>query len=146
MPSDPKIVALRRKAFALAGQAAGKGEPAYQLLHDLTGMDSISGQDAAFWSGLVDQLQDLEHRRLNVAPNCTGPQWRYIERLRRDLGMDDAHFRNLLKKQLNISHERFLTVNKARGVIAALTRMRARALARTPRPDPYPNRPPLETP
>lgn len=129
MPSDPHIAALRRKAFALAGQAAGKGEPAYQLLHDLTGMDSISGKDAAFWAGLVDQLQDIERRRLNVAPNCTGPQWRYICDLRRALGMDDAHFRNFLKKQLKIDHERFLTVNKARGVIAALTRLCARALA-----------------
>lgn len=124
MPSDPVIAVVRRKAFALAGQLAGKGEPAYQLLHDLTGMASISGQSAGFWSGLVDALQEIQRRKNREAPSCTGPQWRYLCALRAQLGMSDDHWRHFLKKQLKIDHERFLTVSKARGAIAALTRMK----------------------
>lgn len=123
MPSELAVAVLRRKAFALAGQLAGKGEPAYQLLHDLTGMTSISGQDAAFWGALVEQLQQVQHRRDRDAPGCTYRQWRFIQVLRTQLGMDEAHWRNFLKKQLKIDHPRFLTVSKARGAIAALTRM-----------------------
>lgn len=48
MPSSPDIAILRRKAFALAGQWVGKGELAYKLLHDLTGLEHLSGKDAAF--------------------------------------------------------------------------------------------------
>ncbi|KAB2921429.1 MAG: hypothetical protein F9K25_20455 [Candidatus Contendobacter sp.] len=125
MPSEPSVAVLRRKAFVLAGQLVGKGEPAYQLLHDLTGMTSISGQPASFWGGLVDQLRSIEHRKDREAPGCTVRQWDYIQALRQQLGMDEAHWRNFLKKQLKIDHQRFLTVSKARGAIAALTRMKA---------------------
>lgn len=123
MPSSPDIAILRRKAFALAGQLVGKGEPAYRLLHDLTGLEHLSGKDAAFWSGLVDHLQTIHHRKTSTAPNCTARQWRYIQDLRRQLDMSDDHWRNFLKKQLKVDHERFLSAAKARGVIAALTRM-----------------------
>lgn len=123
MPSSPDIAVVRRKAFALASQLAGKGEPAYALLHDLTGMESISGQSAGFWSELVDQLQTIRQRKEREAPNCTAKQWRYIRDLRAQLGMSDEHWRNFLKKQLHLDSERFLTVGKARGAIAALTRM-----------------------
>lgn len=123
MPSSPDIAILRRKAFALAGQLAGKGEPAYRLLHDLTGLEHISGKDAAFWSGLVDHLQTIHHHKTRAAPNCTARQWRYIQDLRARLGMDEDHWRNFLKKQLKVDHERFLSAARARGVIAALTRM-----------------------
>lgn len=114
---------LRRKAFALAGEIAGPGEPAYQLLHDISGQASVGGRDAEFWSGMVDHLQDLKRRQMREAPGCTAKQWRYIERLREKLGMSEEHWRNFLRKQLRIEHQRFLNVTKARGAIAGLKKM-----------------------
>lgn len=129
MLSERIVGNLRRKAFGLAGQLVGKGKPAYELLHDLTGMESVSGLSADFWSGLCDQLQDIKDRRARDqnAPGCTPRQWRYIQDLREKVGMDETHFRNFLKKQLKIDSPRFLTVAKARGVIGALLRMNQRA-------------------
>ncbi|MBE2293985.1 MAG: hypothetical protein IAF00_03510 [Phycisphaerales bacterium] len=124
MTRGTMIDVMRRKAFALAGDLAGKGDPAYRLLHDMTGLESLSGQSVGFWSELVDRLEELKHRRQRSAPpSCTPKQWRYITRLREKLGMDDEHWQNFLKKQLHLDHERFLTVAKARGAITGLKKM-----------------------
>ena len=118
------IESLRRKAFAIAGELAGKGEPAYRLLHDMTGLESLSGQSVGFWIELVDRLEELKHRRQRSAPpSCTQKQWRYITQLREKLGMGEEHWQNFLKKQLHLDHERFLTVAKARGAITGLKKM-----------------------
>ena len=124
MSKGVTIDGLRRKAFAIAGELAGKGEPAYRLLHDMTGLESLSGQSVGFWMELVDRLGELKHRRQRSAPpSCTEKQWRYITQLREKLGMGEEHWQNFLKKQVRIDHERFLTVAKARGAITGLKKM-----------------------
>ena len=132
MKESPRISALRRRAFALAGQLVGSGPAAYDLLHDLycqrTGLTSLAGIPVEQWLTLIDELRAQQAARSRPTGSCTPKQWAYIQDLRRQQGMTDDHWRNFLKKQLRIDHERFLTPAKARGVITALLKMRAQTV------------------
>lgn len=120
-PSNPNLAGLRRQAFALAGQVAGRGEAAAQLLHDLAGQESLSGLGATEWRTLIARLEDSVIGP--VPPGCTRKQWTFILGLRRKLNMSDTHWRNWLAQQFSVDHERFLRTGQFRGVITALLRM-----------------------
>ncbi len=136
MKEPAQIIALRRRAFALAGQLAGPGPAAYDLLHDLfhryTGLTTLAGLTVEQWLALINELRAQQAARSRPPGSCTPRQWAYIQDLRRQQGMTDDHWRNFLKKQLRIDHERFLTPAKARGVITALLKMRARTVPASP--------------
>lgn len=136
MKEPPQILALRRRAFALAGQLVGPGPAAYDLLHDLycqrTGLTSLAGITVEQWLTLIHELRAQQAARSRPLGSCTPKQWAYIQDLRRQQDMTDDHWRNFLKKQLRIDHERFLTPAKARGVITALLKMRTRTVPASP--------------
>ena len=122
-PPQQPVTQFRRKAFAIASAQVGPGEPAKQWLSDLSGQPDLSGKDAVFWSKLADQAQQQVYKQQYGEVGCTFKQWELILRLRGQLAMTDAHWYNFLKKHGKVDHPRFLTVAKARGLIAGLKKM-----------------------
>jgi hypothetical protein len=115
------IPTVRRRAFALARDLGYTGEDAKLFLRARAGRDSLSGMTLGHWLAVVEGLLALKDGK---PPMVTDKQWPLVLRLRRELRLDDKHFRNLVKHITKLDHERFLDVASCRALIAGLIRIK----------------------
>lgn len=83
-----------------------------ERLRDLT--------DEEFGEMIKMLLDELSEKECPSAPN----EWRLIKSLQRQLGWDEEHLMNYIKKHANVDHPRFLNYYTARAIVTGLKRIK----------------------
>lgn len=116
-----------KKIYALAKERGMDNDELHELVHIVTGSDSIKSLSAQQAANVIDRLTG---GKATGGAGSTPRQRNLIEQLAKELGWtsDPRRLRRFIEKQHGVSHPKYLTQQQASQIIEALKSMKRREM------------------